>query len=341
VNVKRFHFGNLLAGCLLLASGTAGALQTLAEIPLDQCTPEMAIASASADASHRAAELNPRALAIHQEVHQILEKYPGHDEGHALNFLAADDRARMTGFLASRTQLDLSVLAEKRLARDMDVVYAMLQLARDAREDKADPTRKALETLHAEEGPKARTTTITERATVYVTLLRRMLRDADDPPHPTDTSQCNVDLALDLEDERLLSELKIATQSAPDFVELARLRQKYGVAADESLNPSAMSADEATRAAVLEPVVQGKTRRAVVFHEDLQNLRRLLGISQLRYDGLREDLVRTRGAMDKKALDAMDKARYNAASPDMQKVWSLWDWIDSENPATSVPPLQK
>ena len=334
----RLRLAVLLATIPLLLHATHGlAEKAAADIPLAKCTPEAAIGNALLDALNRSDAFSPRISASLKETQAILDRYPDHknDKQPVMNFLSPADTVRMTELLATSAQLNMYSFAEERVARDMQVMYEMLTLARDARDGKTDLIKRGLVTFQADEKGKARTGGMEEASVTYVLLLRHMFKDAADLTDPANSDRCNVDLALGQEGSRTFAAIKSMVDHDSEFAELMRIRDKYHVTEGQPLDITKMPPFEAKYATELQTTVQTKIERMRDYYIDLMNLRRLGAISVVRYQGTREDLLQAGGARDKgtiAAIEAMDQARYKAGSKEMQTMWNLWTRIDDENP---------
>ncbi len=321
----------------LALSPTAHAAQPVSAIPVDKCVPDTVLVAAYTNAVNRVAEFSPRIESSLTEVQAILDRYPGHahDQQAVMNFLSPKDNVRMTELLATSAQLNMYSFVEQRAERDANVMIEMFVLAQNARDGKTDLMARALATMQADEAGKPRSGGAEEASVVYLVLLRHLFKDSADPPQPTSTSVCSVDLALAIEDGRAFKSLGAFIEHDPEVAELLRLRDKYHVPEGQPLAVDRMPASEAKYATELQTSVQGKAQRLKDYHVDLLDLRRLAAINQVRYESQREDLVKVGGARDKEALaemDAMDQARFKTLSSDMQKLWNLWDRIDKEVP---------
>lgn len=335
------NLSTIVAGAAVLLSCVsvlADRPRTVAELPLDKCTPETALMSAHFEAASRSADVAPRLHANMKEVRAILDRYPDHaqDKQQIMDFLSPADNFHMAEVLAASAQLNAYEFIQSLAERDAGLMMTMLQHARDARDGKADLMKRAIQTLKADEAGQPRTGGEDEAAVVYVMLLRHMFPDGPELPTPVSTTVCSIDLALALEADRAFSALNTMIDRDPDFLELMRLRKKYQVPEGKQVDFSVMPAAERRYATELQSAVYTRLQRATDYYSDVSNLRRLAAISRVRYEDAREDLLQVGGARDKDALAAMDaasRARYKLLSPESQKMWNLRDRIDREVPS--------
>lgn len=333
--IRRASFA-VLALCI---AGRSFAIEPLESIPAEMCLPEAALTAASLDSSKRDADFSPRALALSKESLDILAKYPGHEKELVMNFLSPSDNVRMTEVLAQIGQLNLYSLAEERAGRDVDVMTEMIILAQAAREGKTDLMARALATFKADEEKKPRTGGTEEAAVIYVVLMRHIFKDAPDPPPPASLTVCSLDLAFSKEDDRAFATVQSMVQHDPEFADLVRIRQKYHVPDGQAPDARAMPAAEGKYAADLQATVGSRIQRARDYHADLMNLRRLAAMSKLKYEQQRDDLIHVGGGDDKNslaAMNALDAEKYKALPPDSQKMWNLWERIDTEVPTMRI-----
>lgn len=299
--------------------------QTLADIPLNKCLPDQAIIATIMDALDREVSSGKFLTPALKEILKITNKYPNAGNHAIKEYLSKEDLVRMTELSALTLNASIYELGESQVQRDMHVIYKMLELARTARDNKVVPQQGEKDSNYM----------------LYLLLLRTVFDGEPEDSSPIITGQCNIDFALQQEDDKEIAIAIDKFSKSPEVLELFKLRQKYGLTDGQPFSKEEMPESEARYAIELNEKVTGPLKRSKTYHIDLQNLRRFAKISKTRYEALRDDILKMGGKVDSIELDVLLKMRYETLSPKMQKTWNLWEHIDAEIPSQASKNAQQ
>lgn len=299
--------------------------QTLADIPLNKCFPDQAIIATIMDALDREVSSGVFLKPVLRETLQIANKYPNIGNHAIKEYLSKNDLVRMTELDTLTLNASIYQLGESWVQRDMDVIYKMLELARTERDNKVVPKPGEKDSNYM----------------LYLLLLRVAFDGKPEDTSPIITGQCNIDFALQQEDNKEIANVIDKVSKSPEMLELIQLRKKYGLADGQPINMASIPENKAKYVAGLNERVTDFLKRSNTYHIDLQNLRRLSKISRTRYEALRDDILKIGGKVDSTELDVLLKMRYASLSPEMQKTWNLWEHIDAEIPSQASKNAQQ
>jgi hypothetical protein len=317
----------LLLSILMFASyfavGAEAAPQnpkSLADTPLDQCTPQRALDWAIADSVRREGESAPQGIRVTEQIDALVNELPpGKEKTPIGQQMTPDQSARFAALSAQLLIYRYNHLAESRLQRDVRVMGWAV--------DAIEKLQAGAPHLASKDDPGA-------DGAALVGLLRKAGEgDSHDKVGPTGGNSCGLDFAMYQKENGTYANLQkhLGSQEAKEWKEL---RAKYNVTT-EPLDPKKLPSPDSEKAIWLRKAFAEPTQRSFEAVQDWQNLRRFASVSALKYSTERDAIIT--GARSKDYdYDTNFKKAYNQADQVMKQTMDAWFVIDESVPSAAA-----
>lgn len=303
----------------MVGASAAGEPVPVSELPLDLCTSQQVMMQTSLEALGREVKARQSMLPAIEKIGAFASKYsdvakPGQPIGELMNAQEAADFSRAS---AQTFTLNMYILAESRLQRDMKVLSRMHQLVVKHRDNpEYVPTKGSTEYY----------------SFGYLAALTVLFKDTEHPPSKN-KGECSLGLALEREADAALANFQQMFGNSREVAELTRIRRKYRAADGAPLDRSKLTTEEAAKVPTLERVVNALMSGQLPFYQDMSDLQYFADVMQMRYEAQKSDLLLQGGTADPSGYVAAEVARYKLLSPQMQQASDLWRLMDKEIPS--------
>lgn len=304
----------------------------LSDIPLDKCTVDNLFIEIDKRALDREVRIGNTALPLYKETKELLEKYQGNDKP-IKDILPPDELKRFKEISAETLTSNLKRLAESRVQRDVELTYQLMKLAEQWRDHTVDPKTLASIKKAIKNGSAAPDDEDAKKL-AYLSLINVLVKD-DPLPDPKIRNACNLDLALFNAGEVSSNKFSQQIAKVPQYGDLMKLRTKYKLSNGAYFDGVKLTKAETSRFQsdmnILQPLVDRLNR----YVSDVEGIRRLMQISELKYQWNMESIEETGGIANVDSMNKFDRARYNELRKAMQSTLDIWYTIDKEMPSTA------
>ncbi|HMH29068.1 MAG TPA: hypothetical protein VK580_10810 [Steroidobacteraceae bacterium] len=319
---KSYVFLSILLSVSSISAGAAATQnnpKSLAETPLDQCTPKAALGWAFVESIQREGESAAQAIKVSEKLEALVNELPpGREKIPVGQQMTPEQSGRFAQLSAQLLIYRYNHLAASRLQRDTRV----MGWAADAIE-KLQVGAAELKTKDDPGGDGAG----------LVGLLREAAKtDSIRDIEPNQKGVCSFDLATFIKEADLLAVVQkhLASKEATEWDEL---RAKYKISGP--IDPSKLPSPDREKAIWLQKAVAEPTQRYFQALSDWQNLRRFATVSMLKYSTERDAIITGAGATDYD-YDANFNKAYNEADPVTKQTMTAWNVIDQNIPSEAA-----
>jgi hypothetical protein len=315
---------NLFLSSLFLVAGSFAAgvepahqnPKSLADTPLDQCTPQAALGWAYGDSIGREGDSATQALRISEKMEALVNELPpGKGNVPIGQQMTPEQSGRFAELSAQMLIYRYNHLAESRLQRDVH----MMSLAVDAIEKLQSGAPK----LTSKDDPGG-------DGAGLVGLLRKSAEgDSQDRIDPNSGSICGLDLAMYLKEQAVytIAQKHMASKETAEFEEL---RKKYKITG--TVDPEKLPSPDREKAIWLQKAVADPALRYFQALQDWQNLRRFAKVSTLKYSTARDAIITGAGSKDYD-YDANIRKAYEQSDAVTKQAMNAWYVIDENMPS--------
>jgi hypothetical protein len=317
----------LFLSILMLASyfavGAKAAQQnpkSLADTPLDQCTPQTALGWAYADSIRREADNAPQGIRVTEKIDALVNELPpGKEKVPIGQQMTAEQSVRFAELSAQLLIYRYNHLAESRLQRDVRIMGWAV--------DAIEKLQVGAPQLASKDDPGA-------DGAGLVGLLRKAGEgDSHDRLGPTSGTICGVDFAMYQKENAVyaIAQKHLGSKEAAEWKEL---RAKYNVATGP-LDPKKLPSPDREKAIWLVKAFFEPTQRSFEAVQDWRNLRRFASVSEVKYSTERDAIITGAGSKDYD-YDTNFKKAYNQADQVMKQTMDAWFVIDENMPSDAA-----
>lgn len=294
--------------------------KSLADTPLDQCTPQTALGSAFADSVTREADNAPQAIRVTEKIDALVNELPpGKEKVPIGEQMTPEQSVRFAELSAQLLIFRYNHLAESRLQRDVRVIGWAV--------DAIEKLQAGASQLASKDDPGA-------DGAALVGLLRKAGEgDSHDKLGPTSGNTCGLDFALYQKENASYASLQkhLGSKEAAEWKEI---RAKYNVATGP-LDPKMLPSPDREKAIWLLKAFGAPTQRSFEAVQDWQNLRRFASVSALKYSTERDAIITGAGSKDYD-YDTNFKKAYSLADQVMKQTMDAWFVIDESVPSAAA-----
>jgi hypothetical protein len=319
---KSYVYLTILLSVSSISAGAAAPPnnpKSLADTPLDQCTPKAALGWAYVESIQREGASAAQAIKVSEKLEALVNELPpGKEKIPIGQQMTPEQSGRFAQLSAQLLIYRYNHLAESRLQRDVRV----MGWAADAIE-KLQVGAAELKTKDDPGGDGAG----------LVGLLREAAKtDSIKDIEPNKKGVCSFNLATFIKEADVLTIVQkhLASKEAAEWDEL---RAKYKISGP--IDPSKLPSPDREKAIWLQKAVAEPAQRYFRALSDWQNLRRFATVSMLKYSTVRDDLITGAGSADYD-YDANFNKAYKEADPVMQQTMNAWEVIDQNIPSEAA-----
>lgn len=305
------------------------------EILLTNCLPDRVYMAADYNSLNRQVELGQKITPLSHEMVGMMDSYKGEKFAHrpVEDFLSAEDLQRLKELLSQIAHYKMKSLAESQLQRDMGIIFDLVKIAKDDRDNKLDP-RITASIMRAN---KANTATSKytppdyddAKKLLYLQMLRNNIGSAQHTDEK-DKSVCSLGLALETENARDVDAFEQTLKTNPGVKWIQELRVKYHMT-DNNFSAVQMSTVEKNRLQKIQTELGPLTTRQSMYWQDLNNLRFLVDLVCLEYQHT-VDYVDEHKTFDVAEMTRHEDQLFKEAGKEMKFVRQLWYRIGNDFP---------
>lgn len=292
--------------------------EDIKELPVAQCAYGRVLMARSMNASIQWRETQRRLAANRYQMEAIRERHPGSKSAFGLGFesLTKDEQAEFARLGNENRVQNVYALAESRRARDADVMLDMMVAAAAIRDGATAPTAGTPES----------------RAYAYLNALVNALTRAHAPDHPDNLSstQCSVDLALQIESGTRRVKEAYKLMSAPEHLQQLGWRATYGFPEGAPFDSARLSAADAARQLKSEAVFRARVERLRAYAAAVGAIRFLADMSDIQYNELKSEALQLIRSNDHRESARLRDERRAKLPEHMQAIWDFWHFIDQQ-----------
>jgi hypothetical protein len=315
----------ILALWLLTVSGPALGAEpahhnptSLADTPLDECTPQTVLGWTYGESLGRDADNATQVRFVLEKMQALVKELPPGKEKIPLGQQMTPEQSARFAELSAQVQIyRYSHLAESRLQRDEHIIGLAID---------------AIEKLQG--GPvELKSKDDTDAGQLVVGLLRAAPEnESQNKIDPTNASVCSLDFALYLKEQAAFAAVH-KHLALKETAELKELIAKYKITGP--LDPSKLPSPDREKAIWLQKAVAEPAQRILQALRDWQNLRRFVTVSRLKYSMARDAIITGAGSKDYD-YDKKFKKSYDEADPVMKQTMDAWTAIDQAMPSDAA-----
>lgn len=312
----------------------AGTPTYLNEIPLDKCYTSAALVSTDNHSRIREASIFKKIIPLNHQMVEIVDRYKdsSYQNKPVKDFLSPADLNQFDSLSNQSLHINLEVLAESRLQRDMAVIKGMMKVAKQEWDNALDS--QTIESIkRAEQQKLAMPDTDEGKYYIFLHALRGVLKDTEHPA-PVNTMVCSLDLAIAREYDLDFAGVKNFISKSQAIAEITELKKKYNITGN-SFEGIAMTQAETDRLHYNQNEIAPILKRETKYFQDLNNLRFFADITKTQYAREIEYLSGHQQA-DTVAMSKRDKDYFAKLSKKMQLMTNIWYQIDSAFPSMAT-----